>query len=153
MVDGNTLLINEKWLDFKESHSTDPCWLSEMGVTDGQFPCDHTVTSLYGIVLEQLQKGVSRPQQLLTSRSNFLRQKVSDSLRYMPRMVEIASGDKSGELDVKLTVPECEHVFKLYGVDLECRVTLDRESTCAEKKAHILFATGKSSYTASVETS
>ena len=74
-----------------------------------------------------------------------MRLKVSDSLRQMPRMIEISQGLKPRELIVSWTMLERDLVFKMYGFDLRCQVTLHRESTCSEKKMDTLFYIGETS--------
>ena len=145
LLEGSNLLINDKWLDFQRSHSKAPCWLSRHGVKSYKMPCDHIVTRLHDLILHELTKGPVSQLDKSTESKATLRLKVSDSLRQMPRMIEISQGLKPRELIVTWTMLERDLVFKMYGFDLRCQVTLHRESTCSEKKMDILFYIGETS--------
>jgi hypothetical protein len=144
ILDGTNLLINEKWLDFHESHEKAPCWLTQRGVTVENFPCDHIVTGLYDLILEEIRKDLLTANNTIQSANQSLRLRVSENLQQMPRMVEIAQGSEPEELIVNWTILERDIMLKLYGMDLECQVTLHRESTCSDKKMNNLFSTGES---------
>jgi hypothetical protein len=145
LLEGSNLLINDKWLDFQRSHSKAPCWLSRHGVKSYKMPCDHIVTRLHDLIIHELTKGPVSQLDKSTESKATLRLKVSDSLRQMPRMIEISQGLKPRELIVTWTMLERDLVFKMYGFDLRCQVTLHRESTCSEKKMDILFYIGETS--------
>jgi len=139
LLQESTLFINDKWLDFEKSYLKAPCWLSRHGVTRHDMPCDHLITRLYDLILRELTKGPASQIDNSGQSKDTLRLKVSDSLRQIPRMVEISQGQSPGELHATWTILERDLVFKMYGFDLRCQVTLHRESTCAEKKTDVLF--------------
>ncbi|KAN0098386.1 hypothetical protein V8E51_014049 [Hyaloscypha variabilis] len=139
LLQESTLFINDKWLDFEESHLKVPCWLSRHGVTRHDMPCDHIITRLYDLILAELKKGPASQTDNPVQSKDILRLTVSDSLRQMPRMIEISQGQSPGELVTTWTILEKELVFKMYGFDFRCQVTLHRESTCSKKKADALF--------------
>jgi hypothetical protein len=60
LLDGTQLMVNEKWLDFHDSHENAPCWLSRLSTTAGfncdTFSCDHVITELYDLVLMEVAK-------------------------------------------------------------------------------------------------
>jgi hypothetical protein len=145
LLEGSNLLINDKWLDFQRSHPKAPCWLSRHGVKSYKMPCDHIVTRLHDLILRELTKGPVCQLDKSTESKATLRLKVSDSLRQMPRMIEISQGLKPRGLIVSWTMLERDLVFKMYGFDLRCQVTLHRESTCSEKKMDTLFYIGETS--------
>jgi hypothetical protein len=145
LLEGSNLLINDKWLDFQRSHYKAPCWLSRHGVKSYKMPCDHIVTRLHDLILRELTKGPVSQLDKSTESKAILRLKVSDSLRQMPRMIEISQGLKPHELIATWTMLERDLVFKMYGFDLRCQVTLHRESTCSEKKMDTLFYIGETS--------
>lgn len=143
LLQGSCLLINDKWLDFERSHLKAPCWLSRNGVSRHDMPCDHILTRLYDLILCELKKVPASQLDKPAESNDTLRLKMSDSLRQMPRMIGITQGEKPGELVITWTMLERDLVFKMYGFDLRCRVTLHRESNCSDKKADVLFYVGK----------
>ena len=145
LLQESTLFINDKWLDFEKSHLKAPCWLSRNGVTRHDMPCDHIVTRLYDLILRELTKGPASQSDNSAQSKDTLRLRVSDSLRQMPCMIEICQGQNPGELHATWAILERDLVFKMYGFDLRCQVTLHRESTCSEKKAEVLFYNSKPS--------
>jgi hypothetical protein len=106
-------------------------------------PCDHTITRLYDLILRELEKIPASQLDKPAEPNGTLELKMRDSLHQMPRMIEITQGEKPGELVTTWTMPERDLVFKMYGFDLQCRVTLHRESICSGKKAEVLFYVGK----------
>jgi hypothetical protein len=146
LLQGSSLLINDKWLDFERSHLRAPCWLSRYEVTRHEMPCDHIITRLYYLILRELEKSPASQIDKPAESNGTLKLKMSDSLRQMPRMIEIIQGEKPGELVITWTMLERDLVFKMYGFDLRCRVTLHRESNCSEKKADVLFHVGKTKW-------
>ncbi len=105
--------------------------------------CDHIIARLYDPILRDLEKIPASQLDKPAESNGTLKLKMSDSLRQMPRMIEITQGEKSGELVTTWTMLERDLVLKMYGFDLRCRVTLHRESNCSEKNADVLFYVGK----------
>ncbi|KAI9773653.1 MAG: hypothetical protein M1840_006927 [Geoglossum simile] len=141
LLSGMRLVINETWLSFQESHEKAPCWLSRQAQVDGssmsRFFCDHIVTDLYKLVLEEIRRrpGLSQPS------DSFLYQRVCESLRQMPMMVEASPGRLSGEVDVSWTCLEGDLISRVCRLDPTCRVTLHRESTCSKRRDDLLAPT------------
>jgi hypothetical protein len=138
LIDGSDLLIHEDWLDFKASHQAAPCWLSTLASTQEvnieTFSCDHIINDLYNLVLNEFKSDVGM--------ACSLRLKVSESLREMPRKVEIAQGPDTGEIEVSWVDAAGEIASKLHGLNVKCRITLHRESTCSQKKSELLASAG-----------
>lgn len=136
------LLIHEKWLDFHLSHQGADCWLSRLAsmqeINIDQFSCDHIITDLYDLVLIEIEKDSSNRVGDLAGIDSSLRLRVNEGLRQMPRMIGIAPGDQPGEIRVHWTDAESDLASKLHGLDLHCRVTLHRESTCSNAKFELL---------------
>ncbi|KAF4630319.1 hypothetical protein G7Y89_g7815 [Cudoniella acicularis] len=57
----NTLMINERWLDFQTSHRRTRCSLFEeafaLNLNIKIFSCGHVLTELYGLILVELARG------------------------------------------------------------------------------------------------
>jgi hypothetical protein len=58
LLEHSSLFINDKWLDFQITHAATPCWLSQLASAKDHdiqtFSCDHVVTDLYELVLQEL---------------------------------------------------------------------------------------------------
>lgn len=142
LLSGSRLEINAECLDFRASHEKSPCFLSrqpniEETVKD-QFSCDHIVTDLYKLVLEELK----RVPQLISGQSSDLDSslylRVCESLRQMPMMVAARPGRQAGEIEVSWTDLEGDLISRIYRLDPKCRITLHRESTCSHKRHDVL---------------
>jgi hypothetical protein len=138
LLDKSDLLIHEKWLDFGASHDGADCWLSSLASASGikidTFSCDHIVTNLYGLVLNELD---SRDGGLAADEKS-LNLKVSERLREMPRKIEIAPGQEAGEIEVSWVDAASDMASRLHGLNVKGRITLHRERTCSEKKFELL---------------
>lgn len=147
LLDKSDLLIHKKWLDFHSSHEKAACWLSRLASTSEvnveKFSCDHIVTDLYDLVLTELGKGQTIEPDGLTETEGSLRLRVSGSLRHMLRIVEIAPGERLGEIEVSWTDQESDMAYKMHDLNLKCRITLHRESTCSNKKLDLLGPEGE----------
>lgn len=139
----DAVLINDKWLDFQESHKNTPCWLSRQSI--GQvdtFSCLHIIMYLHDLVLVELTKYSDTGTGRIFATEPFLPLKVQESLQQMPLMVETASTGRPYEMKVSWSDSDNDLASKL-GLDPKCRVTLHRESTCSQKRLHPLGQNGK----------
>jgi hypothetical protein len=141
-LSGSKLEINATWLDFRASHEKAPCWLSrpahaEKSMID-QFSCDHIATHLYQLVLEELKRHPGMIAGESSDSDSSLYQRVCESLRQMPMMVEASPGRQSGEVEVSWTSLEGDHFSRMYHFDPKCRITLHRESTCSLRRDDLL---------------
>jgi hypothetical protein len=149
LLDGSDVLINDKWLNFQETHLQTRCWLSRTHIKDSDFPCDHVINDLYEHVLYEMKKVPGAETDLTSEATNSMRLRAHDHLRQMPRSIELGEGEKSGELKVEWHSPDPDAFFKRYGVNLRSIVTLHRESTCFGKKSDVLSSSGKQKLTQS----
>lgn len=138
LLDGTQLMVNEKWLDFYDSHKNVPCWISRESTTAGfisdTFSCDHIITELYDMVLMELDKRCEEEGQKAEEADGLLRLRLVENLRQMPREIRITPGYSPGEIDVTWMASEGALAAKLHGLDVKYRVTLHRERTCESKK-------------------
>jgi hypothetical protein len=138
----STLEINNKWLDFKLSHSKTACWLSRRSDDElprmGHFSCDHIVSTLYELVLEELMRQPRLEHRNFCESKASLYQKVCENLRQMPRMIQVDTGPLPGEIIVSWIDMEGEMVSKAYGLNPICQVTLHRESSCSLKRDDLI---------------
>jgi hypothetical protein len=136
------LLIHERWLDFDASHQAAPCWLSRLALRNKMqidtFSCDHIIVGLYELVLAEIKKGPGEETVDEVEKDSSLRLKVSESLRQMPRKIKMVQGSKGGEIEVSWTDMESDMASRMHGLNVECRVTLHRESICAQKRNFLL---------------
>jgi hypothetical protein len=141
---GSTLEINDKWLSFYDSHQKHPCWLSrgdhQLFPDIDHFTCSHIVTDLYELVLEELDRRPEHSYNELTKSNKSLYQRVCESLRKMPIMVEAVAGVHPGEIEVSWADAEGDILSRVYGLDPQCRVVLHRESECSGKRSELLAA-------------
>lgn len=146
LLEDSQLQINEKWLDFRASHKDAPCGLSRLALSEDlvihTFSCDHVINELYDLVLVEINKERDTEPGVLKEKENSLRLKISESLRQMPRMIDIIHGDNDGEIYVSWTDPESSLLSKLHHLDLKCRITLHRESTCSQKRFDLVGPMG-----------
>jgi len=137
MISDSQMLINDKWLSFKLSHIIAPCHLSCTASNESfnaeLFSCDHIIVRLYDLILLELAKTTSTSGRNLPDADN-LRVQVSEALRHMPQMISISAKDHVQALSVNWMYAASDMDRKAHGVDLKCRVTLHRESTCSNKK-------------------
>lgn len=145
LITGSDLLITDSYLDFDASHQKTSCFLWEYDIAPPKFPCHHIVIGLYESILHDLKKDSKVLQREVLQTQSSLRQKLDISLRQMPRMVGLIPGKSIGELEVSWTDLESDIVYKLYGLDLMCKVVLHRESTCSDRKTDLLYQSGESS--------
>ena len=141
LVDG-TLLINDKWLDFHESHKNAACWLSRQSIGQvNTFSCLHVVTHLHDLLLVELSRDSdTRTGKTTTEPSLSLR--VRESLQQMPLRVATALTEMACELNVMWS--DSDHdLASVHGLDPKCRVTLHRESTCSKRRLDLLEQDGK----------
>jgi hypothetical protein len=134
------LQINDKCLDFQESHKNAPCWLSQQSIGQvNTFLCLHVVTHLYDLVLVELTRD---PDTRTLAIEPSLRFKVRESLQQMPLVVETALTEAACEL--KISWSDSDHdLASMHGLDPKCRVTLHRESTCSQNRFDHLEQRGK----------
>jgi hypothetical protein len=147
LLEDSQLQVNEKWLDFRASHKDAPCGLSRLAFAEDlaihTFSCDHVINELYDLVLVEIKKERDTECGALREKDNSLQLRVSESLRQMPRMINIIHGYNDGEVLVSWTDPESTLLSKLHHLDLKCRVTLHRESTCSQKRFDLVGPKGK----------
>jgi hypothetical protein len=95
------------------------------------------VNYLYGLLLDQLMLGSIYGGE--TGTKGTLCAKVEQSLKEMPRKLEIAQGSRPREIKVSW-VDIAGAVNSLYGLDLKCHITLHLESSICRKKEEELLA-------------
>lgn len=133
------LEINNKWLNFKEGHSKTACWLSRQTEDDdrqimlSQFSCDHIVSALYELVLNEVTRSQSLAHEEIYESNATLCQKISESLRHMPMMIESCLGGP-GEITVSWIDIDGGMVARVYGLEPKLAITLHRESSCAIRR-------------------
>ncbi|KAK2627369.1 hypothetical protein QTJ16_003335 [Diplocarpon rosae] len=138
LILGSELLINDKWLDYNKTHKNGTCFLWEYGMKEPEFPCDHTISRLYGIIISKISTTPLLDRSTLESESS-LREMLNENLRQMPRMIHIRQGKSTGQLEIVWTGLESKMVWRIYGVEMMCRITLHLERTCKDRKADLLF--------------
>ncbi|CZT07834.1 uncharacterized protein RCO7_10885 [Rhynchosporium graminicola] len=143
LLEGTDLQINDKWLDFEEGHRLAPCWLSRQKsrkFSDYEhFSCDHIVTDLYEMVLEELKRFPESSSGGISESDNFLYQRVCECLRQMPLMITSQADPFSHMIRVSWSDLEGDVLSRLHGLDPKCRVTLHQESTCASRRGDLLL--------------
>ncbi|PVH72999.1 hypothetical protein DL98DRAFT_576490 [Cadophora sp. DSE1049] len=143
LLDGCDLQINDKWLDFKNSHRLAPCRLSRQAYREysnaDHFSCDHIVTDLYELVLDELKRHDEIDSNESSESDSSLYQRLCEQLRQMPVMVESRVGTSSEMIVVSWTDLDGDVLSRLYGLDPKCRVTLHRESTCSNRRDDLLL--------------
>lgn len=146
LLDGQQLLINDKWLDFNSSHKSSYCVLhaeaTEEKIAIDTFSCIHIAEKLYSLILNQLPRDVAADSSVGAESGSNLVRSVSEKLRQIPHKVECVAGTYSGEIVVSWIHPESEKDSKLHGITRRGCVTLHRESTCADKKKDLLTPCG-----------
>lgn len=140
LIKNNSVLVHEKWLEYHGSHEKSPCWLSQRGADIENFTCDHIILDLYDSVLQSLR---SCNSYATDDSPTVLVQRVDDTLRQMPRNVKFEKVKTAGELTVSWTDAESKIALDVHGIQLKCKVTLHRESTCASKRDQLLNTDGK----------
>ena len=139
----DSLLVNDKWLDFEESHKNAPCWLSQQSV--GQvttFSCLHVLTHLYDLVLVELTRYLETKTGRTIAMEPSLSLRVRENLQQMPLVVETILTEAACEL--KVSWSDSDHdLASVHGLDPKCQVTLHRESTCSQKQSDLLKQDGK----------
>jgi hypothetical protein len=137
----STLEINNKWLDFKQSHSKTACWLSRQSndesSTMSHFSCDHIALTLYELVLEEVMRDPGFAHRESSESKATLCQKVSENLRHMPMMIETCLGGP-GEIIVSWIDRDGGMVSRVYGLNPKLEITLHQESSCALKRGDVL---------------
>lgn len=137
----STLEINNKWLDFKQSHSKTACWLSRQSndesSTMSHFSCDHIALTLYELVLEEVMRDPGFAHRESSESKATLCQKVSENLRHMPMMIETCLGGP-GEIIVSWIDRDGGMVSRVYGLNPKLEITLHQESSCALKRGDLL---------------
>jgi hypothetical protein len=136
----STLEINNKWLDFKQSHSKTACWLSRQSndesSTMSHFSCDHIALTLYELVLEEVMRDPGFAHRESSESKATLCQKVSENLRHMPMMIETCLGGP-GEI-VSWIDRDGGMVSRVYGLNPKLEITLHQESSCVLKRGDLL---------------
>lgn len=144
------LFVHERLLNFDASHNEDSteCGLARTRSVEksvDSFSCDHIILDLYDQILDELERVTtvtSSGDEIYTS-AKTLRLRLSECLRNMPRMVEVAQGSREGELRVSWVDTEGDRALRLHGLELQCRVKLHRELTCIHKRYDLLTPPGK----------
>ncbi|KFX87760.1 hypothetical protein V490_08034 [Pseudogymnoascus sp. VKM F-3557] len=140
LLEDSQLQVNDKWLDFRTSHKDAPCGLSRLAFAEDlaihTFSCDHVINELYDLVLVEIIR--EKECGALKEKDDSLRLRVSESLRQMPRMITITHGYNDGEILVSWTDPESSLLSKLHHLNLKCRITLHRESTCSQRRLDLI---------------
>jgi hypothetical protein len=141
LLDDLDVLIHDRWLDFYASHDRHPCSLSRQASSKDYntetFTCDYIVNYLYGLLLDQLMPGSIYVGE--TGTKGTLCAKVEQNLKEMPRKLEIVLGSQPQEIKVSW-VDIAGAVNSLYGLDLECRITLHLENNICRKYEEELLA-------------
>ncbi|KAH7377556.1 hypothetical protein BKA64DRAFT_254172 [Cadophora sp. MPI-SDFR-AT-0126] len=144
LLDGRDLQINDKWLDFENGHRRAPCWLSRQAGREcfdaDHFSCDHIVRDLYELVLGELKRHGNVGSEKLSESNRSLHQRLCESFRQMPIMVESKAGTVSETIAVSWTDLDGDVLARLYGLDPKFRVTLHRESTCSSKRNDLILS-------------
>jgi hypothetical protein len=147
LLDGTQLMINDKWLDFHASHQNAPCWLSRSSTTAGfssdTFSCDHVIIDLYDMIIMEVDKCPGEQGHGAVEADGLLRLRLVENLHHMPRLIETAPGRNPGEIDVTWLDSEGGLAARLHRLDVRCRVTLHRESTCAMRRHDLVTSNGK----------
>ncbi|KAE9373627.1 hypothetical protein N431DRAFT_557673 [Stipitochalara longipes BDJ] len=142
LIHDSSLLINDKWLDFKSSHECRDCDLSLEASTHkvdiDTFDCGHIITELYGALVADLARNQQGKYKLSSEDSASLLRRAGEKIRQIPSRVSIAQGANAGEIVVYWTDSESDRIFKNHGIIRQGRITLHRESTCSILKAEIL---------------
>jgi hypothetical protein len=147
LLDGRVLLIHESWFDFRRCHDGVSCQLTETAsVKDFNselFSCDHVVIEWYRLVLNELLNRAGPNRIELEEVTRSLHAKVSQNLRSMPTRVAITQGVQPREIKVSWVDSVGAKAFKLYGLDLKCRITLHlNNATCGQRKKDLLAPEG-----------
>lgn len=141
----DTLEINEKWLDFRASHSAAHCKLSLQSL-EGQpvehFTCDHIIVDLYKMALQELKRHPEKDHDERSESDDVLYLRVLESLREMPITVEARTTNRAGEIEVLWADLDRDVASRVFGMEPKCQVTLHRKSTCGARR-HDLLATSK----------
>ncbi|CZR65305.1 uncharacterized protein PAC_15205 [Phialocephala subalpina] len=144
----SNLLVNDKWLDFQASHEKSPCSLfleaTAERISIDRFSCSHIIKNLHDLVLVELSKGSGTQQNRCSRSEDYLRQLVNEKIDQMPCMVEVVQGEAAGVLEVSWIHVESEKISRLHRLELKGRITMHRESTCADKKSELLALSGAS---------
>jgi hypothetical protein len=142
LLKGNRLLINDRWLDFHQSHTKSQCSLfteaSARNTRIDQFTCGHVLNELYSLILVELSKGPNSKKNKSVGSYASLRLNVSEKVLQMPVLVEALPGEYPGQIRVSWVHLESQKVFQIHRIDPKGRVTLHRESTCAHMKECLL---------------
>lgn len=141
LMDAN-LEINDKWLDFGLSHAHNQCWfalqLPREHSTADHFSCDHIVTDLFDLVLDELNRHPQSSEREVIESNSSLYLKVCENLRHMPIMVEANATTEVGEIEVSWADLDRDVASRVYGMDPKCRVVLHRDSTCSFRRDELL---------------
>ena len=141
------VLINDRYLDFHESHINSPCGIYKHAISRGQgtetYPCNHSFTELYDLLLHEIEK--SGQFDMATESVPLLLDCVRESLQQMPQLVRVSTGENKGKILVKWKDTESDLAYELYRVELKCHITLHRESTCAHRRYDLLTSHGERS--------
>lgn len=147
LLEDSQLQVHEKWLDFRTSYKNTPYGLSRLALSKDlviyTFSYDHVINKLYNLVLVEINKERDIKSGVLEEKDNSLRLRVSESLRQMPRMIDIVHGENDSEILVSWTDPESSLLSKLHHLNVKCRVTLHRKTTYSQKKFDLVGPTGK----------
>lgn len=138
------LLVDAKFLDFKEAHKSHPCRLTDKGIVSDSNPCDHIIEHLYKLACQTVLAGDTIGDDATVKESNDKQEReFRESFKEMPRAVQLHESNQLGELIVEWIDTESERMFYLYKIELRCRVTLHRESSCADRRNDLLAGLGK----------
>lgn len=86
LIDGQNLLLNDKYLDFWKSHESSSCRLSDTPNAKDDYPCDHVVVTLFSLIIADLRINDGTTQ---SSREKSQRD-LSECFRQMPRQVRLS---------------------------------------------------------------
>lgn len=138
-----SILIHEKWLDFKLSHRNTPCFFSEKSDSLTHFDCDHIILELYEMILAELRGAGNDDDVKSRNRDAILRQRVNDNFRQMARNVQFDQVLKTGKLTVCWTDTQSQVAYDLHELKLIHEVVLHRMSTCDSMQQCLLNTKGK----------
>jgi len=151
LIDGSHLLIHDRCLDFYGSHDMNPCQLARFAsaqkINIETFSCDHIVMDFYELILGELAKKTTSNRGEAIPNHDSLYLQVLESMKEMPRKIEIAPGPRAGEIEVSWIDFASDMASRLHGLNIKGRVTLHRERTCHRKRLELLNMQGTEGFT------
>lgn len=145
LMDGKTMFLNSRYLEFKTAHKRVPCFVSEhLKTKSSQHACDHVAEHLFGLILEEIEaveEGHPYYPVMEDGAVDKFMVNYSTSLRQMPRSVLMRSSSVDN-LIVEWVDLESGALYRIRDIDAKVRVTLHRESTCGHVRRELLVLKG-----------